>query len=213
MGIEKRSLVDMIHAQLRSDIITLRYPLGAKLSVSALQTELGVSCTPIREAVNRLQQEGLVRYENNIGAHVLTLNRHDVVEIQQLAMTLHCAAIRLAMEQGDRGAILAGLEEQLAALRAASSPAEEVLAVNRFIGTFYHNSGNRRLDESMLSLQGQQLLLRHLYADRVFHAPADLEKFDTMRERAAAGDADGICAALQSYTDHMTEVLKERFPE
>ena len=53
---------------LRGDIITLRRPLGSKLNVNELQDELGVSCTPIREAVNRLQQEGLVVYENNVGA-------------------------------------------------------------------------------------------------------------------------------------------------
>ncbi len=212
MGIDKRSLVDMIYTQLRQDIVTLRYPLGAKLSVSALQRELGVSCTPIREAVNRLQQEGLVRYENNIGAHVLTLSRHDVVEIQQLAMTLHAAAIRLAMEQGDRSAILSGLEKEFAALKDASSAPEEVMAVNRFLGTFYHNSGNRRLDESMLSLQGQQLLLRYLYAGRVFHDPEDLRAFETMLSAARAGDAEAICAALRSYTDGMTEVLAELFP-
>lgn len=96
-AIKKRSLVDQVYEMLRGDIITLRRPLGSKLNVNELQDELGVSCTPIREAVNRLQQEGLVVYENNVGAHILDLDQHDITEIEQLAMTLHCAAIRLAM--------------------------------------------------------------------------------------------------------------------
>ena len=109
-AIKKRSLVDQVYEMLRGDIITLRRPLGSKLNVNELQDELGVSCTPIREAVNRLQQEGLVVYENNVGAHILDLDQHDITEIEQLAMTLHCAAIRLAMAHGDRAAIVTGLE-------------------------------------------------------------------------------------------------------
>ena len=70
--IKKASLVDQIYSRLREDIITLKIPMGTRLNVNELQSELGVSCTPIREAVNRLQQEELVIYENNVGARVLT---------------------------------------------------------------------------------------------------------------------------------------------
>ena len=118
-AIKKRSLVDQVYEMLRGDIITLRRPLGSKLNVNELQDELGVSCTPIREAVNRLQQEGLVVYENNVGAHILDLDQHDITEIEQLAMTLHCAAIRLAMAHGDRAAIVTGLEKYLEEYRRA----------------------------------------------------------------------------------------------
>ena len=58
--IKRYSLVDQVHDQLRKDIVSLQLPLGSKVNVNELQETLGVSCTPIREAVNRLQQEGLV---------------------------------------------------------------------------------------------------------------------------------------------------------
>ena len=99
-AIKKRSLVDQVYERLRSDIITLRLPLGSRVNVNELQDTLGVSCTPIREALNRLQQEGLIEYENNVGARVIALTAKDVEEIQHLATTLHCAAVRLAMERG-----------------------------------------------------------------------------------------------------------------
>ena len=144
-AIKKRSLVDQVYEMLRGDIITLRRPLGSKLNVNELQDELGVSCTPIREAVNRLQQEGLVVYENNVGAHILDLDQHDITEIEQLAMTLHCAAIRLAMAHGDRAAIVTGLEKYLEEYRRARNVQSEVMAVNRFVGTFYAHCGNSGL--------------------------------------------------------------------
>ena len=69
--IKRYSLVDQVRDQLRKDIVSLQLPLGSKVKVNELQETLGVSCTPIREAVNRLQQEGLVTYENTVGARVL----------------------------------------------------------------------------------------------------------------------------------------------
>ena len=58
LSIKKRSLVDMVYEKLREAIIQLQLPLGSKLNVNELQEKIGVSCTPIREAINRLQQEG-----------------------------------------------------------------------------------------------------------------------------------------------------------
>ena len=208
-AIQKRSLVDQVYEALRGDIITLRRPLGSRLNVSELQEELGVSCTPIREALNRLQQEGLVVYENNVGARILELEAHDVIEIEQLAMTLHCAAIRLAMEHGDRTEMEAELARYLEDYRRAKSVQSEVTAVNRFVGTFYHHCGNRRLDKSMLSIQGQQLLLRYLYANCLTQRGSNAEDFESMLTATRAGDADKICAALQANTDRSIPTLME----
>lgn len=91
-AIKKQSLVDQIYQRLRENIITMQLPLGSHLNVNELQSQMGVSCTPIREAINRLQQEGLVVYENNVGARVLMLDEHDVREIQELAATLQVTA-------------------------------------------------------------------------------------------------------------------------
>ena len=208
-AIKKRSLVDQVYEMLRGDIITLRRPLGSKLNVNELQDELGVSCTPIREAVNRLQQEGLVVYENNVGAHILDLDQHDITEIEQLAMTLHCAAIRLAMAPGDRAAIVTGLEKYLEEYRRARNVQSEVMAVNRFVGTFYAHCGNRRLDANMISIQGQQLLLRYIYADCLTERGSHVEDFEGMLEAARRGDAEEVCVCLQRNTDRCIPVLME----
>ena len=206
-AIKKRSLVDQVYETLRNEIITLRRPLGSKLNVNELQEELGVSCTPIREAVNRLQLEGLVVYENNVGAHILGLDGHDVMEIEQLAMTLHCAAIRLAMEHGDRAAMAAQLEKYLEEYRKARTVQSEVTAVYRFVGVFYANCGNRRLDASMISIQGQQLLLRHIYASCLTVRGSHDEDFAAMAAAVRAGDGEAVCAALQTNTDRQIPVL------
>ena len=197
--IKKQSLVDQIYSHLRDDILNLRFPLGSRINVNEIQDELGVSSTPLREALNRLQQEGLVVMENNVGASVLTLDAHDVEEIEELAFTLQSAAVRFSLERGDRAAMLQRIEEQLQRYAAARSARECTRAVFELIGTFYHNCGNRRLDDSMIALQGQVLLLRGIYAD----CPGSRENLDLLekvRDGVKANDADSILSALQEYS-------------
>lgn len=206
--IRKESLVDQIYSKLREDIITMKLPMGARLNVNELQTELGVSCTPIREAVNRLQQEDLVCYENNVGARVLTLNEHDVCEIQELALTLQKAAVRLAMKNGDREAMVREISEQIDRYEAARTPRESVKAVHNLIGVFYHHCGNGRLDRSMIAIQGQVLLLRYIYAE----CPGCLDHTGDWREvleGVIKGDGEAACAALQKYSDSFTPAVLE----
>ena len=197
--IKKQSLVDQIYSRLREDILNLRFPLGSRINVNEIQDELGVSSTPLREALHRLQQEGLVVMENNVGASVLTLDAHDVEAIEELAFTLQSAAVRFSLERGDRAAMLQRIEEQLQRYASARSAKECTKAVFELIGTFYHSCGNRRLDNSMIALQGQVLLLRGIYAD----CPGSRENLDLLekvRDGVKADDADTILSALQTYS-------------
>ena len=204
--IKKASLVDRIYSRLREDIITLKIPMGTRLNVNELQSELGVSCTPIREAVNRLQQEELVIYENNVGARVLTLDEHDVREIHELALTLQQAAVQLSMKNGNLDEMLDAVEEQLDRYKSARSPREGVKAVHNLIGVFYHHCGNRRLDRSMVAIQGQMLLLRHIYAECPGWSGHAAE-LTALRDGVEDEDARAVCAALQSYMEQSTPAI------
>jgi len=204
-SIQKRSLVDQVYERLRGDIVTLQLPLGSKINVNELQDTLGVSCTPIREAINRLQQEGLITYENNVGARVLTLEATDVDEIQQLATTLHCAAAKLAMERGDHTAMAEQLRRRLTEFVAAATPEAQVGAVHHFIEVFYKNCGNRRLDRSMLSIQGQQLILRNLYARGGVDKERDAADFERICRGVESGDANEVYLAIRAYSFRMQD--------
>ena len=208
-AIQKRSLVDQVYERLRSDIITLKLPLGSRINVNELQDTLGVSCTPIREAINRLQQEGLITYENNVGARVLTLEAKDVDEIQQLATTLHCAAAKLAMERGDHTSMAEQLRQRLAEFKASDTPAAQVNAVHHLIEVFYKNCGNRRLDRSMLSIQGQQLIVRNLYAQLGVDKAADAADFEHICKGVEDGDPNEVYLAIRSNAVRMERAVAE----
>ena len=206
-AIQKRSLVDQVYERLRSDIITLKLPLGSRINVNELQDTLGVSCTPIREAINRLQQEGLITYENNVGARVLTLESKDVEDIQLLATTLHCAAAKLAMDRGDHAVMAELLGKQADKFEAAGTPDAMVDAVHHFIEVFYKHCGNRRLDRSMLSIQGQQLILRNLYARHGVDQAADAADFRRICKGVKEGDSNEVYLAIRANAARLEQAV------
>lgn len=197
--IKRQSLVDQLYSMLRENILTMKYPLGSRLNVNEIQEEFGVSSTPLREALNRLQQDGLVVLEANVGASVLDLDAHDVEEIEELALTLQSAAVRFSMLRGDRAAMEQRVSAELQRYAAARSPRECTRAVFELIGTFYHNCGNRRLDNSMIALQGQVLLLRNIYALCPGSAQ-NLDLLERVRDGVRENDPDSIIAALEEYS-------------
>ena len=197
--IRKQSLVDQIYSLLRESILTLRYPLGSRINVNEIQQEYGVSSTPLREALNRLQQEGLVTTQTNVGASVLPLTPHDVEEIEEVAFALQTAAVHFALSRGNRELILQKVDEQVQRYAAARNSRENLRAFHELIGVFYHNCGNRRLDNSMIAIQGQVLLLRYIYAE----CPGsrdNLDLLEKMRDGVRDNDPQAILDALQCYS-------------
>ena len=197
--IKKQSLVDQIYAKLREEILTLKLPLGSRINVNDIQDELGVSSTPLREALNRLQQDGLVVMEPNIGASVLSLDEHDVEEIEELAFVFQSAAVRFSMVRGDRALMAERIEEQIRNYKEARTARDCTKEVYELIGTFYHYCGNKRLDNSMIALQGQVLLLRYIYA-----LCPDCHNNQDLLEKILSGvkenDTEAILTALQEYS-------------
>lgn len=107
---------DQAYRLLRERIVQGSLAPGDHLGESELAASLAVSRTPVRDALRRLQAEGLVQQEPNRGARVMDWSE-DVAELYELRMLLegHAArraATRLQGEQVDRLAELCGLMEQ-----------------------------------------------------------------------------------------------------
>jgi len=79
------SLADQVFAKLESDIIQGVYPKGEILTELKLVEQLGVSRTPIREALRRLEQERLIA-ESGKGSVVLGITEEDLVDIMDIRL-------------------------------------------------------------------------------------------------------------------------------
>ena len=91
--IAKKPLREDVHALLRERIVKGDLLPGKRLQDVLLAAELGVSRTPVREALLHLEREGLVESDPNRGFFVAPLNRQEVLEIYPIVWTLECLAL------------------------------------------------------------------------------------------------------------------------
>ena len=94
--IERRRAVDDVHQAIREAILDRRFPAGMRLNVEELASQLGVSLTPIRSAIQLLAAEGLVDVHSRSGTFVATLTREDLEETFDIRCALECLAAEKA---------------------------------------------------------------------------------------------------------------------
>jgi DNA-binding GntR family transcriptional regulator len=91
---------DRVVAEMRRRIISGELPAGVNLSEVALAESFGVSRTPVREALKRLQSEGLVTIRPRVGTFVTTPSRREITELFEMKELLEGAAARLLALRG-----------------------------------------------------------------------------------------------------------------
>lgn len=161
--LKKQSLVDQIYDEIKKQIIELTIPLGSKLNVSELQEKFGVSSTPLREAINRLQKDGVVEYENNVGAKVIDITETDVCEIQEVSFALLTGAVRYAMQKGNNIEISKEIKDYIDKLTSANSKEEFSKCILDISNVFYKYANNSRLIGSANLMYAQQAILRTIF--------------------------------------------------
>lgn len=83
-----RDRFERIHSTLRTRICLLDYPLGARLSEQALAEEFGVSRTPLRRVLVRLEGEGLLQSVQGVGTFVTSVSIDELEPIYELRLEL-----------------------------------------------------------------------------------------------------------------------------
>lgn len=153
--IRRRNLGDDVYQILWSRIVSRDLHPGDKLSDLRLSNELGVSRTPVREALHRLLQDGVIRAEPNRGFFVTSFSARDIEEIFEIRAALEALALRTYLARkpdDDFGPDLVELAEIEREITAAETD-DEIRAVNeRFLAAdqgfhraIVEQSGNDRL--------------------------------------------------------------------
>lgn len=94
-GIKYRALSEVVYQNIRESIINCRYKSGQRLLLKKISDEMEVSITPVREALKKLEKDGLVELAPNNGAMVIDLGLRDIIELYDLRRQLECLAIEL----------------------------------------------------------------------------------------------------------------------
>jgi DNA-binding GntR family transcriptional regulator len=196
-----RSLTDQAADEIRARIVRGDFPPGAPLSENTLAAELGVSKTPIREALLRLSMEGLVTIRPQRGSFVFDMTAEEIVELGELRETLEVAALRLAAAR-DRAELVAELQtivaDMAAALEAGCFARYRTLDAD-FHAAFFRHCGNRFF---VGSYEGFAFRVQALRA-RLSNDPAlnfkSLGEHGEMAELLAAGRTADAAALLARH--------------
>jgi DNA-binding GntR family transcriptional regulator len=139
------SAYEQAYAFLRQRIRDGRLPGGARVKAEEAAAELGVSRMPVREAIRRLDSEGLLTIRPNRGAVVTALGPEEIVELFEMRAALEGVAIRRAVPRFDEDALVE-LELLLAGLERARRDVDRWIARhNEFHDLICARSGGRRL--------------------------------------------------------------------
>lgn len=113
-----KSLTDLAVGRIREAIVEGRLAFGEQISEGSLAAQLGISKTPVREALLRLKLDGLVEIHPQRGTFVFRVDEAEVEEICRFREILEAAALAEAMGR-DRAALLARLDANVAGMAAA----------------------------------------------------------------------------------------------
>lgn len=205
-------LGDRVYATLREYLRAGRIPTGQPLQEAVLAEQLGVSRTPVREALTRLASDGLVVAEGrSFTVPVLTLS--DIEDIYALRFLLEPEALRLAAaSKPDRKA--------LAPLRAAT---EEMTAAHEAADGAAFMDANYRYRDAWTALVPNPRLVRaiQLYADHVRYLRAFtlddaavraivLKGLKQLTTALNAGDGAAAAKAMRAHLENARRILLEK---
>jgi GntR family transcriptional regulator of vanillate catabolism len=141
--------------ELRSLVLSGAFEEGQRLSEVALATQLGISRTPLRQAMDRLVAEGLLERIETGGCRVATFTKEDIADAIELRGVIEGTAARLAAERGADPALLAEANATLDALDRALGPGD-TLDFDRYVNE------NARFHDLLARLCGSALILREI---------------------------------------------------
>lgn len=210
------SLVDEAYEQIRRRILDNVWPPGHRALEQEAALALGMSRTPVREALMRLQNEGLVEVIPRHGMRVLPVSPNDMREIYQILTALECMAAELL-------ALRKPTDKELAPLVAATKAMDKALkaedldawaaADERFHQQLVELAGNRQLQATVFNYWDRAHRAR-MFTLRLRPKPVNSTKEHMqMVERLRAGDAAGAASVTRAHRERANRELVAIFEQ
>jgi len=202
--LSRRPATDEVYESLRQAIVAHGFQPGERLHIPEISAKLGVSATPVRQAIQKLAGEGLIEIHPRSGTYVASLTIQDIEDTFDIRCALECLAAekavqRISVEEMER------MRELRDALRREVLDDESRQRHERDNSEFHaiivRASGNRRLQEIHDSLKANIQIARVHVAEGYRDVPWDQERAEHEDIFAALEGRDGkrLEAALRAH--------------
>ncbi len=209
--IVRRSLHDEVASRVRDMIIEGALAPGERIYEEQLAKALGVSRTPMREALKTLASEGLVELAAARGALVKRFSPKDVRDMLDVLAVLESFAARLACKEAsdDQIAEQRVLHDRMVAFYKAKNRLEYYKLNQDFHSGVLRLSGNAALQSAHLAIQSRLKRIRYIGNSEPRKWKDAMSEHDEMIRRLEKRDGDGLAAILAQHMEHTWERVKE----
>lgn len=188
-------------AWLRNEILSGRMRPGQALSENEIAQRLGVSRTPVREAIIRLESEGLLAVRPQVGTTVAPIDVDAVADVQFLREAIECRTVALAAQRvspADAKELRAQLKAQ-ARVAARGDHAAFVPLDDRMHQKLVAMAGRPRVWRAIEDAKAQLDRVRFLSLEHPAWLATIHRQHEDIVDRVLAGDADGAVAAMAQH--------------
>ena len=221
---ERRSIRQTTYLQLKDLILSGRVRPTERLAESVLAKRFGVSRTPLREALMKLEEEGLVVGERNVGYSVADIDVGKVCDLLRVREALDVCAAELACSRASEEDLskIAGIVDQMALIRSGDGLAPSDQARNLELGLYIHkviaeasrNEALVRISDQIYQQLQLALWLEVLWIDL---GDSDLAEHRAIADAVCARDPEAAAAAARAHVrsslvnmTKLAEVMKHR---
>jgi len=205
--LSRPSTPELIAERLRDAITRGRLAAGQQLGEANLAAQFEVSRGPLREAMQRLVAEGLLRSERNRGIFVIELTDDDVRDVYQARKAIERAAVTEVL-RGDPAAAAARLRGPVDAMRAAAARGDLTAAADsdqEFHEVLVDCAGSPRLHRAMRTLLSETRILLGELEEAYPDLREQVREHVVLRKAIGTGDQ---AAAVRLVDEHMDDAVR-----
>jgi sialate O-acetylesterase len=210
-------LNDEVYRRLNDEIMDLTLEPGVTVSVQKLASAFGVSRTPVREAIIRLQKKGLVNIYPQSGTVISRISLRRITQERFLRKTLEISAVEPFL-QNCNNEVLLRMEELIDSLR--NTRPEDYrnffTADNEFHHLIFETAGQSLSWETICDVVSHYNRFRILSTRLEGINRGIIQEHEAILRAARQGDKDAMCAALERHLGKLkreTKLLLELFPD
>ncbi len=204
------SKAEYVFQRLRKELRDGTIPPGAQIRQTDVSSRYGVSATPVREALRRLESEGMVDYSPHRGATVTEMPTHDVRDLYLFRAEVEGFLARLASERADAASLYAlrAAHDEMRRLVRDGADAAELSRANREFHLAVMRAGSPYLaDHVMRPIWEKAIPSSASMWDNAERVEQFLQEHEALLAALEAGDGD---EAARLMSEHVRVALGER---
>jgi len=195
-------LKDVVYKRIKDMIINGSLPMGSKLSESALAERLAVSKAPVRDALQRLQNEGLVRKKPKSGTFVFSLSDIELNDMLEFRFYIEAKAMSLSLKKNPKLLVqeISSIIDNMNYCVENGSKVEYFRLDNMFHEALFNWCQNAYLTQANSLISSRMATLRHHMENNVEHMGLSIKQHVAIASALRENDYE---AALETLKIHI----------